>query len=60
VYEVSDGDLIFFDASQWHEVIALEHDEWLGVQQYADTVRLGDKHESIQEDVPSQISPTND
>jgi quercetin dioxygenase-like cupin family protein len=60
VYEMSDGDLIFFDASQWHEVIALEHHEWLGVQFYSDTVRLGDKHESIQEDVSSQISPTDD
>jgi quercetin dioxygenase-like cupin family protein len=47
VYEMSDGDLIFFDASQWHEVIALEHHEWLGVQFYSDTVRLDDKHKLI-------------
>jgi quercetin dioxygenase-like cupin family protein len=60
VYEMSDGDLIFFDAGQSHEVIALELHEWLGVQFYSDTLRLGDEHESTQEDVSPQIGPTDD
>ena len=50
VYEVSDGDLIFFDASQWHEVIALEHHEWLGVQFYADTIDLRGSGDLVSED----------
>jgi transcriptional regulator with XRE-family HTH domain len=50
VYEVSDGDLIFFDASQWHEVIALEHHEWLGVQFYADTIDLRGSEDLVSED----------
>jgi quercetin dioxygenase-like cupin family protein len=41
LYEVDEGDLIFFDASQWHEVIALEPHEWIGMQFYADTINLG-------------------
>ncbi len=39
-HEIAEGDLIFFDANQWHEVIALEPHEWLGVQFYADTINL--------------------
>jgi transcriptional regulator with XRE-family HTH domain len=50
VYEVTDGDLIFFDASQWHEVIALEHHEWLGVQFYADTIELRGPGDLVSED----------
>jgi transcriptional regulator with XRE-family HTH domain len=51
VYEVTDGDLIFFDASQWHEVMALEHHEWLGVQFYADTIELRDPEYVVSEEM---------
>jgi transcriptional regulator with XRE-family HTH domain len=51
VYECTEGDLIFFDASQWHEVIALEHHEWLGMQFYADTIDLRGPGDLVSEDV---------
>jgi len=35
IRELKEGDLIFWDASQWHEVIALETHEWLGIQFYS-------------------------
>lgn len=34
IRELKEGDLIFWDASQWHEVIALEPHEWVGIQFY--------------------------
>ena len=43
---LNEGDLIFFDASQWHEVIALEPHEWLGIQFYSDTVNFGNEKNS--------------
>jgi transcriptional regulator with XRE-family HTH domain len=36
--ELEEGDLIFFNASEWHEVIALEPHEWFGMQFYSDTI----------------------
>ena len=49
VHEVDEGDLIFFDATQWHEVIALEPHEWIGMQFYADTINLGTTGDSTPE-----------
>jgi quercetin dioxygenase-like cupin family protein len=44
--ELNEGDLIFFDANQWHEVIALEPHEWLGMQFYSDTISFGNEKNS--------------
>jgi transcriptional regulator with XRE-family HTH domain len=38
--ELNEGDLIFWDADEWHEVIALEPHEWFGIQFYSDTLNL--------------------
>jgi quercetin dioxygenase-like cupin family protein/DNA-binding Xre family transcriptional regulator len=47
--ELKEGDLIFFDASKWHEVIALEPHEWIGMQFYADTINLGTTEDTTPE-----------
>ena len=47
--ELKEGDLIFFDASKWHEVIALEPHEWLGMQFYADIINLGTAEDTAPE-----------
>jgi transcriptional regulator with XRE-family HTH domain len=41
IRELKEGDLIFWDASQWHEVIALEPHEWLGIQFYSKRPGVG-------------------
>jgi transcriptional regulator with XRE-family HTH domain len=41
VRELNEGDLIFWDADEWHEVIALEPHEWVGMQFYSNTLNLG-------------------
>ena len=48
--ELKEGDLAFWDASKWHEVIALEPHEWIGMQFYADTINLGAVEDSTPED----------
>lgn len=39
---LEEGDLIYWDASQWHEVIALEPHEWVGIQFYERGVKLNE------------------
>jgi transcriptional regulator with XRE-family HTH domain len=41
--ELNEGDLIFWNADEWHEVIALEPHEWLGMQFYSETIKLRDR-----------------
>lgn len=31
-YEMCEGDVVYFDATEWHSVTALEDHEWLGIQ----------------------------
>jgi transcriptional regulator with XRE-family HTH domain len=31
-YEMYEGDVVYFDATEWHSVTALEDHEWLGIQ----------------------------
>jgi hypothetical protein len=60
VYDVVEGDLVFFDASLWYEGFALEPSEWLGVRFYTNTTVLINKHILMQKYLSSQISQTND
>jgi transcriptional regulator with XRE-family HTH domain len=54
VSELSEGDLIFWDADEWHEVIALEPHEWVGMQFYSDTIKLGKTNKLPQEETDDQ------
>ena len=52
--ELSEGDLIWWDADEWHEVTALEPHEWLGMQFYSDTINLGKRNKLSQEEAVDQ------
>jgi transcriptional regulator with XRE-family HTH domain len=52
VYELNESDLIFWNADELHESIALEPHEWVGMQFYSDTV--GFNKLSQEETVPGQ------
>ena len=54
VRELSEGDLIWWDADEWHEVTALEPHEWLGMQFYSDTINLGKRNKLSQEEAVDQ------
>lgn len=62
VCELNEGDMIFWDASEWHEVIALESHEWLGIQFYSKKVGLSDERDpdrkGLQDEPP--VEPKRD
>ena len=60
VHELNEGDLIFWDADEWHEVIALEPHEWLGMQFYSTTVNLGKRNNLPQEERVDQVNSETD
>ena len=56
VHELSEGDLIFWDADEWHEVTALEPHEWLGIQFYPPVVDPDKRNELSQRKSVAQTS----
>ena len=50
VRELNEGDLVFWDADEWHELIALEPHEFIGIQFYAETLNPGKRSKLPQEE----------
>ena len=60
VHELNEGDLIFWDADEWHEVVALEPHEWLGMQFYSSTLNLGKRNNLPREEGVDQMNSEAD